>query len=196
MFDQSLDPFLNFERLLTEAKNRGEPEYNAMALATAGADHQPSVRVVYFKGLVRGGLSFYTNYDGAKSRDIAANPKVCLNFYYPTSWQQIRVVGTALKLTREESEAYFRTRARLSQLGAWASHQSEEIPSFEYFQDRLAEVETRFAGQEVPCPPGWGGFHVIPEEFEFWFGKNGRLHERYVYERQPNNTWRRFLRSP
>jgi pyridoxamine 5'-phosphate oxidase len=195
-FDLSLDPFLHFERLLAEAKARGEPEYNAMALATVGADAQPSVRIVYFKGLIRGGLSFYTNYSGAKSKDIEANPKVCLNFYYPESWQQIRVTGVAARLTRAESEAYFATRARLSQLGAWASHQSSEIPSLEFFQQKLDAVEARFAGGPVPCPPDWGGFHVVPSEFEFWFGKNGRLHERYVYARLPEGGWRRFLRSP
>lgn len=203
MFDLSLDPFLHFERLLTEAKLRGEPEYNAMALATVGADLQPSVRIVYFKGLIRGGLSFYTNYSGAKAQDIESNPKVCLNFYYPAAWEQIRVQGTALKLSRSENEAYFKTRARLSQIGAWASHQSEEIPSLQFFQDKVDELEKNFAGQEIPCPPGWGGFQVIPEEFEFWFGKSGRLHERYVYQRlSPVRgtlnaaEWRRFLRSP
>jgi pyridoxamine 5'-phosphate oxidase len=196
VFDLSLEPFLHLERLLTEAQQRGEPEHNAMALATAGADLQPTVRIVYYKGLVRGGLSFYTNYNGIKAKDIALNPKVCLNFYYPAVWQQIRILGTALKLTRAESEAYFKTRARLNQLGAWASNQSEEIPSLDFFQDKMDEIEKKFAGQEVPCPPGWGGFHVIPSEFEFWFGKTGRLHERYVYQRQGDHSWHRFLRSP
>lgn len=197
VFDLSLDPFLHFENLLAEAERRSEPEYNAMSLATAGRDLQPSVRIVYYKGLIRGGLSFYTNYNGAKSKDIEANPRVCLNFYYPVSWQQIRVTGFAEKLTRSESEAYFKTRARLSQIGAWASNQSEEIPSFDYFQSKMDEFEARFAGGEVPCPPNWGGFRVVPSEFEFWFGKNGRLHERYVYARAEEGAeWRRFLRSP
>jgi pyridoxamine 5'-phosphate oxidase len=207
VFDFQLDPFVNFDRQLSEAKLRGEPEYNAMALATAGADRQPSVRIVYYKGMVRGGFSFYTNYAGAKARDIDANPKVCLNFYYAKAWEQIRVEGVALKLTRAESEAYFATRARLSQIGAWASQQSEEIPSFESFQEKVEELEASFAGQaEIPCPPGWGGYHVVPQEIEFWFGKTGRLHERYVYQRESSsgsagagpgaNGWRRFLRAP
>jgi pyridoxamine 5'-phosphate oxidase len=204
VFDFQLDPFVNFEWLLREAKLRGEPEHNAMALATAGADHQPSVRIVYFKGLIRGGFSFYTNYAGAKARDIEANSRVGLNFYYAKAWEQIHIKGVAVKLTRAENEAYFKTRARLSQIGAWASHQSEELASFESFQEKVQQYETQFAGEEVPCPPGWGGYHVIPHEFEFWFGKTGRLHERYVYQRETVDgnddgrvvTWRRFLRSP
>ncbi|RYZ82553.1 MAG: pyridoxal 5'-phosphate synthase, partial [Proteobacteria bacterium] len=134
MFDLSVEPLTHFTRLLDEAKSRGEPEHNAMALATAGADLKPSVRIVYFKGLIRGGLSFYTNYESAKAKSLDQNKWVCANFYYPTRWEQIRITGQAEKLTRAENEAYFKTRARLSQLGAWASHQSAEIPDREYFQ--------------------------------------------------------------
>lgn len=196
MFDVSVDPFLHFERLLKEAEGRGEPEHNAMALATVGADLKPSVRIVYFKGLIRGGLSFYGNYNSSKGKAIAENNQVCLNFYYPKEWHQIRVTGRALKLTRAENEAYFKTRNRLSQIGAWASNQSTEIPGTEYFTQRVAEYEKSFEGQEVPCPENWGGYHVIPEEFEFWFGKNGRLHERYVYQRQGQGPWRSFMKAP
>jgi pyridoxamine 5'-phosphate oxidase len=195
VFDVSLDPLTHFTRLLDAAKSRGEPEYNAMALATAGADHKPSVRIVYFKGLVRGGLSFFGNYHSAKAKAIATNPWVCANFYYPIPWEQIRVTGRAEKLTRTESEAYFKTRARLSQIGAWASNQSEEIPNPEFLQSRLAEFEKTFAGKDVPCPENWGGYLIVPEEFEFWFGKNGRLHERYIYQLQ-NKKWNSILRGP
>lgn len=196
MFDLSVDPFLHFTRLLDEAKGRGEPEYNAMSLATVGDDLKPSVRIVYFKGLVRGGLFFVGNYDSTKGQHIAQNKNVCVNFYYPSSWQQIRISGVAEKVTRAESEAYFKTRGRLSQIGAWASDQSDEIPSLDHFQQRVAEFEKSFDGQEIPCPENWGGYRIIPSEFEFWFGKNGRLHERYVYQKKPDNTWRTFLRSP
>jgi len=196
VFDLSVDPFLHFERLLQEAQSRSEPEHNAMALATVGADLKPSVRIVYYKGLIRGGLSFYSNYNSAKGQAIAQNNQVCLNFYYPNEWQQIRINGKAQKLTREENVAYFNSRPRLSQIGAWASNQSAEIPGLEHFHQRVAEYEKTFDGQEVPCPENWGGYHVIPEEFEFWFGKNGRLHERYVYQRQGNGPWRTLLKSP
>lgn len=195
MFDFSVDPFTHFTRLLDEAKRRGEPEYNAMALATVGADQRPSVRIVYFKGLIRGGLSFYGNYNSAKAKCIAQNNWVCANFFYPNKWEQIRVTGRAYKLTRQENEAYFRTRSRLSQLGAWASEQSEEIPDREYFQRRMEEFEKSYEGQEVPCPENWGGYHIIPEEIEFWFGRDGRLHERFIYQKQKNG-WRTFMRAP
>jgi pyridoxamine 5'-phosphate oxidase len=197
VFDLSVDPFLHFERLLQEAEKRGEPEHNAMALATVGADLKPSVRIVYYKGLIRGGLSFYGNYNSSKGKAIAENNQVCVNFYSPKEWQQIRVTGRAHKLTREESVAYFNTRARLSQIGAWASNQSSEIPGTEYFVQRVAEYEKSFDGQAVPCPENWGGYHIIPEEFEFWYGKNGRLHERYVYQRKdPKSPWRTFMKAP
>jgi pyridoxamine 5'-phosphate oxidase len=198
VFDFSLDPFLHFTRLLDEAESRGEPEHNAMALASVGADLKPSVRIVYFKGLVRGGLSFYCNYNSTKGKNIEQNNQVCLNFYYPKEWQQIRISGKALKLTRAESAAYFATRNRLSQIGAWASNQSQEIPGTEYFQKRLAEYEKSFEGQEVPCPENWGGYQVIPDEFEFWSGKSGRLHERCVYQRQAasSDQWRSFMKAP
>lgn len=196
VIDFSVDPFLHFTKLLEDAKRRGEPEYNAMALATVGADLRPSVRIVYFKGLIRGGLSFYGNYNSTKGKNIEQNNQVCLNFYYPQEWQQIRISGVATKLTRAESVAYFSTRHRLSQLGAWASQQSQEISGTEYFQRRLAEYEKSYEGQEVPCPENWGGYHVIPEEFEFWFGKSGRLHERYVYQKQPTGAWRTLMKAP
>jgi len=167
-----------------------------MALATVGADLKPSVRIVYFKGLVRGGLSFYCNYNSTKGRHIAQNNQVGLNFYYAKDWEQIRISGRAAKLTRDESVAYFKTRNRMSQIGAWASNQSEEIPGTEYFQKRFAEFEKSFEGQEVPCPENWGGYHVIPDEFEFWFGRTGRLHERYVYQRQADQTWRTLMKAP
>jgi len=196
VFDFSVDPFLHFQRLLDEAKRRGEPEHNAMSLATVGADNKPSVRIVYFKGLIRGGLSFYGNYESAKAKAIEHNSWVCVNFYYPQEWQQMRITGHSHKLTREENVAYFKTRPRLSQLGAWASNQSQEIPGTEYFKRRLDEYEKSFENQDIPCPENWGGYHIIPEEFEFWFGRDGRLHERYVYQRQAHGGWRTLMRAP
>src|SRR5437868_6220437 len=134
-----------------------------MALATVSADLKPSVRIVYYKGLIRGGLSFYGNYNSSKGKAIAENNQVCVNFYYPKEWHQIRISGKAMKLTREENVAYFKTRARLSQIGAWASNQSTEIPNLDYFHQRVAEYEKAYENQEVPCPENWGGYHIIPE---------------------------------
>lgn len=194
-FDFAADPFVNLDVLMGEASAKGQQDANAMVLATVNQDLQPSARIVLYKGLVRGGLSFYTNYQGRKARDLAAHPKVGACFFWPTLERQVRIEGVAEKMTRPESEAYFRTRPRLSQLGAWASEQSEEIASSEVLQARLDEFDRKFQGVEIPCPEHWGGYRLVPSEFEFWFGRQGRLHERYVFARQ-GDGWRRFMRSP
>lgn len=196
MIDFSIDPFQHFDRLMSEATTKKVLEPNAMALATVDDQGVPSVRIVYYKGMIRGGFSFYTNYQGHKALDISVNPHVCSNIFWAELSQQVRITGVAEKLTRAESEAYFKTRARLSQIGAWASDQSKVIPGYDYFQKRLEEMEAKFAGQEVPCPPHWGGYRIEPTEIEFWFGHTGRLHERYVYSRNADKTWSTFMRSP
>lgn len=194
-FDPAVDPFIHLEALVKDAADRGLVDANAMALATVGSDNQPSVRIVLFKGLVRGGLSFYTNYESRKARELADHPKVSAVFFWPSLARQIRVEGEVHKLYRSESEAYFATRPRLSQLGAWASAQSEEIADHEVLENQVRFFDAKFAGQTVPCPPNWGGYHIVPSAFEFWFGLSGRLHERYCYVRQ-GDGWRRFMRSP
>jgi pyridoxamine 5'-phosphate oxidase len=202
LIDFSKEPLDHFHRLYQEAVTRKVIEPNAMSLATVStpaspdkSPAQPSVRIVYYKGTVRGGLSFYTNYEGKKAQDMAANPQVCVNFFWGELSQQIRINGHVEKLTRSESEAYFKTRARLSQAGAWASHQSEEIPSYQYFQDHLQEVEKKYAGVDIPCPPGWGGYRIEASRYEFWFGHSGRLHERYVYEKS-DTGWKTKMVAP
>lgn len=195
--DLSVDPFSHLERLVKEAADQGVTDANAMALATVSEDSQPSVRIVLYKGLVRGGLSFFTNYESRKAREITGNHRASVAFFWPTLARQIRVEGEIRKLTRAESEAYFATRPRLSQIGAWASAQSHEIPNHEALEERVREIEAKFAGQTVPCPPHWGGYHLMPVSFEFWFGLAGRLHERYCYERKGDaGPWRTFMRSP
>lgn len=194
-FDSAVDPFVHLQTLVKDAADQGLVDANAMTLATVGLDQKPSARIVLFKGLVRGGLSFYTNYEGRKGRELEANPAVSAVFFWPTLARQIRVDGEAVKLTREESEAYFRTRPRLSQLGAWASQQSEEISDHEILEEKVRRYDVKFHEQDVPCPPHWGGFHIIPSAFEFWFGLSGRLHERHCYERA-GQGWRTFMRSP
>lgn len=197
-FDFKKDPLENFLEEYRKAQLKGVPEANAMALATVGPDQQPSVRIVFYKGMVDGGFSFFTNYDGRKGRELGGNPRVAANFFWPHLDQQVRIEGVAEKLNREASEKYFATRPRLSQIGAWASNQSEELESFAHFHEKLRALEERFAGQAVPCPPHWGGYRIVPAEIEFWFGRSGRLHERYVYRKPAGGAgeWKRFLRSP
>lgn len=185
----------HFHRLYEAAVNKKVNEPHAMTLATVDSQGQPSARIVYYKGTIRGGLSFYTNYHGQKAREIELNPKICVNFFWAELAEQVRISGKVEKLSRAENEAYFKTRARLSQIGAWASHQSDEIPSYDYFQNKVHEFEKKFDGQDVPCPPFWGGYVLVPQEFEFWFGHNGRLHERYIYQRTTTG-WKTFQRSP
>lgn len=194
-FDFKIDPFENFLELFKAAQIKGVPEVNAMALATVSEKNKPSVRMVLYKGIVRRGFSFYTNYDGRKGQELEKNKSVAATFFWPHLDQQIRIEGIAQKLTSEESDAYFLSRPRLSQIGAWTSDQSEKIESFESFQRKLNSIEKKFEGKVIPRPIHWGGYHIIPEEIEFWFGRSGRLHERYIYQIS-SNGWSRFLRSP
>ncbi len=194
-FDFKNDPIDNFLKLYKAAQVKGVPEANAMALATVSKENQPSVRIVFYKGMSNGGFSFFTNYQGRKAQDIESNNKVSANFFWPNLDEQVRVEGVVEKLSREESEKYFATRSRLSQIGAWTSHQSEKIESFAAIEKKLESLIAKFEGQPVPCPPHWGGYRINPTEIEFWFGKIGRLHERYVYKKIANG-WERFLRSP
>lgn len=194
-FDFKNDPIDNFLKLYKEAQVKGVPEANAMALATVNEQNQPSVRIVFMKGIDERGFCFYTNYGGRKAHDIEANNKVSANFFWPHLDQQVRIEGEVEKLTREENEMYFATRPRASQLGAWASNQSEKLESYKIFQQKYEELEVKFKDITVPCPPHWGGYRIKPNEIEFWFGRTGRLHERYVYKKT-SNGWEKFLRSP
>lgn len=194
-FNFKKDPFENFLELFKQAQFKGVPEANAMALATVNEKNQPSVRIVLYKGLIRRGFSFYTNYDGRKGQEIVQNKSVAATFFWPHLDQQIRIEGIAERLTSEESDSYFSSRPRLSQIGAWSSDQSEKIESFESFQRKINSIEKKFEGKTIPRPAHWGGYHIIPQEIEFWFGKVGRLHERYIYQ-NVGHDWNRFLRSP
>jgi pyridoxamine 5'-phosphate oxidase len=194
-FDFKKDPIENFLTLYKEAQIKGIPDANAMSLATVNKENKPSVRIVLFKGMIRGGFSFFTNYSGRKAHDMDANKNVSVNFFWPHLDRQVRIEGSVEKLTREESEAYFASRPRLSQLGAWTSNQSEVLESFNAFQAKFVAIEEKYKDQKVPCPPHWGGYRIEATEIEFWFGKNGRLHERYVYQRN-GTSWKTFLRFP
>lgn len=196
-FDVQLDPFENFLKVYSRAQKIISKDPNAMQLATVSREARPSLRTVLYKGLVRGGFSFYTNYKSQKGDELAANPAASLLFYWRELDMQVRIDGVVDKLTEQESDDYFATRARISQIGAWASAQSEHIQSHEELEKKHAEFEKKFANGKVPRPPYWGGYRLLPMKIEFWFSREGRLHERYVYERQSlESPWKTYMKSP
>lgn len=156
---------------------------NSMALATASADGKPSVRMVLLKGWDENGFVFFTNYDSRKGGDLAANPRGEICFYWNDLVRQIRAAGRVEKVSREQSEAYFHSRPRGSQIGAWASHQDREVESREALMEKVKAYEKQFAGGPVPLPDYWGGYRLIPDTVEFWQGRTYRLHDRFEYAR-------------
>lgn len=194
-FDFGREPLQHFQDFLKEAQDAGLSEPTGMSLATVGENGKPSVRTVLFKGFYQNGFTFYTNYEGRKGQELIARPQAALNFWWPSLEKQIRIEGVTEKLPRDVSEAYFATRPRLSQIGAWASQQSKEIPNLEALVIKQKEIEKKYEGKTIPCPPFWGGFVLIPEEIEFWIGRPGRLHERYVYKKL-SHGWHTFMRNP
>jgi pyridoxamine 5'-phosphate oxidase len=169
--------------LLAEAAAAGDAEPAAMTLATVGADGRPHARVVLLKGIDERGLRIFTNYDSAKAADLAVHPvaAVCLHWKTLRDGVQVRVEGAIERLPAAESDAYFATRARGSRIGAWASPQSQPLAGRAEFEARIADVEQRFAGRDVPRPPNWGGYLLTPSRFEFWYGARFRLHQRTCY---------------
>jgi pyridoxamine 5'-phosphate oxidase len=172
------DPLRQFAAWFEEA---GRAEQ--VALATADADGAPSLRMVLVKRFDERGFVFHTNYGSRKSRDLAANPRAALLFYWRELGRQVRIEGTAERVSRAESEEYFRTRPLGGQLAAWASPQSEPLPGRDELDARFEQVRARFAGREVPLPPEWGGYRVVPAAYEFWLHRDDRLHDRFRYER-------------
>ncbi len=190
------DPIRQFETWFQQALAANLPEPNAMTLATAAADGQPSARVVLLKACDACGFTFFTNYDSRKGRDLTTNPRAALLFFWPPLQRQVRIEGTVERVSASESDAYFRSRPLGSRLGAWASHQSEIIPSREVLEERMRELTQRFAAGEVPCPPHWGGYRVRPQTIEFWQGRPDRLHDRLRYRRMESDGWRLERLSP
>ena len=178
------DPTEQFRRWFDEALAAGLHEPNAMTVATATRDGRPSARVVLLKGFDERGFVFYTNYEGRKGRELEENPRAALLFYWGELERQVRIEGTASRVSEKESDAYYASRPRGSRLGAWASEQSRVVGGREVLEGRIGDLEAEYAGREVPRPPFWGGYRVLPEVVEYWQGRENRLHDRIVYRRE------------
>ena len=189
------DPFALFDIWFAEARASEPNDGNAMALATATPDGRPSVRMVLLKGHGPDGFVFYTNLDSRKGGELAANPHVALLFHWKSLRRQIRIEGEVAPVDDATADAYFATRSRDSQLGAWASDQSRPLDDRATFEARFAEMQARFAGQDVPRPPRWSGWRVTPAAIEFWQDRAHRLHERNRYVRE-GDAWTKGLLYP
>ena len=184
------DPFEMFYGWFRETEAIMEvEEVNTMSLSTIGLDGYPRSRVVLLKEFDREGFVFYTNYQSEKGRSIENNPKVCLSFFWPRSERQVIIKGLARKTSPESADNYFRSRPRGSQLGAWVSEQSAVIPQRDVLEQKLKLLEKQYEKKEIPRPPHWGGYKVLPSEFEFWQGRPNRLHDRIYYSKE-GDTWK------
>ena len=193
--DVAADPIAQFLAWFDDARAAELREPNAMTLATATPDGAPSARIVLLKGVDERGFVFYTDYRSRKGDELAANPRAALVFHWAELERQVRVTGTVARVSREESEAYYRTRPVGSRIGAWASHQSRPIAGRAELEAREAELARRYADGDVPLPPHWGGYRVAPETVEFWQGRPSRLHDRLRYVRE-DGGWRVERLSP
>lgn len=189
MTNEPTDPFALARELLEQRQTTEPTDATAMTLATADASGRPSARMVLLKGIDDRGFVFFTNYESRKSMEITANPFAALCIHWAKAAEQVRVEGRIERVSDAESDAYFETRPRGSQIGAWASRQSAPLPSREELLERVREIEARFEGRPVPRPAFWGGYRVVPERIEFWRGQESRLHDRALYLRD-GDGWR------
>lgn len=190
------DPVALAQRWFADARAAGIEQADAMTLATATPEGRPSARVVLLKGIDARGFAFFTNYESRKGRELDANPHAALVLLWVPLQRQLRVTGRVERLSDEESDAYFATRPRGSQLGAWASAQSRPLPDRTELEQRWAVLDERYGGGAVPRPPHWGGFRVDPDEIEVWQGRANRLHDRFAYVRTSGGGWTRERLAP
>jgi pyridoxamine 5'-phosphate oxidase len=187
--DLDASPFVQFERWFEDAK-RAQPEFpEAMTLATVGVDGVASARVLLMKGFDQHGFVFYTNYNSRKAAQLHENPRAAMVFWWPALQRQVRIEGAVVKTAEEESDAYFATRARGSQLGAWASDQSHVIAGRGDLDERCRQMESTYRDRPIPRPPHWGGYRLIPISIEFWQGREDRLHDRFIYRLRDAKDW-------
>ena len=189
------DPLIQYAEWFKEAIESKIIDPNAACLSTVDVAGRPSSRIVYIKDIIADGLVFYTNYNSKKSRNIAQNNQIALNLFWRELDRQIRVQGSVHKVSSATSDAYFASRPRASQIGAWSSAQSEGLQNRQELEDKIVVYEQRFAEQTVPRPPHWGGFCLRPDYFEFWQGRPSRLHDRIIYQLE-GETWQQVRLSP
>jgi pyridoxamine 5'-phosphate oxidase len=194
--DLDPDPIRQFQRWLDEAADHHLLEPNAMTFATVDRDGQPWTRTVLLKQCDSRGFAFFTNYAGAKAQHLDHEPRAALTFWWNALERQVNITGRIEKTSREESAAYFASRPRASRLGAWASQQSSVLENREQLEQRFADTEHRFPGDEIPCPEDWGGYRLVPTTIEFWQGRRSRLHDRLRFTRHADATWKVERLSP